>query len=556
VAAFDARARHVQLFRFVWWPIVVVWWGIVWVLWHIIRFIGSVPYRFLARVTGTVIVFALALVVFHNWLAERRWTAFRGRITAKGIALRSPRILEGKVAERENLAAGYPFNSAKKMPMGGILLDTNWRPPNFIPLSSGKRPDFTVSFKDKRIRRLWAQRLRDGKHVSQSRLRESSPVRPTPQVFLAFFDGAVADAWNCVIRNEMRPNTRFDRIVAESGLGSSKWRRIPSDKFTSVTELHVLRAVSLIELGRGHEAVDEIRRIWKLYHALESDSGPTIGVQLRVLESGLNTIWAGLDKHAWSETDLDEFDRLIEGTHVMASYSDAVCEYQCAVNDVLEDFLGLEWNQRLRGLEGVATRAFEYALTPQQNLGANPTRRLDAMCSRWLAELNVEELLLLSDGCIRDEQLAINEYFEMLRNQIEEIETQDREKQAGCELLRNTRSCLSSHALVCSIAERHRRMSVGAIGALAQLRQARTAIAIERFQRRENRFPGKLEVLIPEYMKGIPVDPFDGQAMRYAVDGPDSYRLWAVGENLSDEKGAQMAGKGGPDVVWRRLPPK
>jgi hypothetical protein len=516
-----------------------------------------VPYRFLARVTGTVMVFALGLVVSHNWLAERRWTAFRERVTAKGIELRSPRILEGKVAERENLAAGFPFNAAKKMPMGEILLqDPRWRPQNSIPLASGKRPDFTEPFKDKKIRRLWAQRLRDGKHLSQSRLRESSPVRPTPQAFLALFDGAAADAWNCVLRNEMRPKTRFDRIVAESG---SSWRYIRSDMFTSVTELHVLRAVSLIELGRGHEAVDEIRRMWRLYHALESDSGPNIGVQLRVLGSGLDTIWAGLDKHAWSEADLDELDRLIEGIDVIAAYSDAVCEYQCTVNYELERILGLEWSQRLRGLERVLGGAFECALTPQRNLSVNPVERLSGMYSRWLAEVNVEELFLLSDGCIRDEQLAINEYLEMLRNQIEKIESLDREKQAGRGLLWNPQGRLSSRALVSSIAEYHRRMSVRAIGALAKLRQARTAIAIERFQRRENRLPGALEILIPEYMKGIPVDPFDGKAMRYAVDGPDSYRLWAVGENLTDEKGAQTAGKqvaSGLDMVWRRLPPK
>jgi hypothetical protein len=115
----------------------------------------------------------------------------------------------------------------------------------------------------------------------------------------------------------------------------------------------------------------------------------------------------------------------------------------------------------------------------------------------------------------------------------------------------------SQTSLCSAVAEYHRRINVMMFEALARIRQARTAIAIERFQRRQNRLPGKLDELVPQYLKGIPVDPYDGRAMRYAVDGPDVYRLWAVGADFTDEKGLRaMIGGMFSDVVWRRLPPK
>src|SRR4030095_324050 len=108
VTAFDARARHTQVLRFAWWPLVVLWWGLSRVIRHIFRFIGTVPYRFLARVAGTAIAFILAFEVIHNWRAEHRWNSFRERAVANGVPLRLPAIPPPAIPNSENLAAGFP----------------------------------------------------------------------------------------------------------------------------------------------------------------------------------------------------------------------------------------------------------------------------------------------------------------------------------------------------------------------------------------------------------------------------------------------------------------
>src|SRR5207302_64130 len=48
----------------------------------------------------------------------------------------------------------------------------------------------------------------------------------------------------------------------------------------------------------------------------------------------------------------------------------------------------------------------------------------------------------------------------------------------------------------------------------AQLRSAAAAMAVERFRRDRDRWPGTLDELVPAYLKAMPLDPYDGQPLR------------------------------------------
>ena len=54
-----------------------------------------------------------------------------------------------------------------------------------------------------------------------------------------------------------------------------------------------------------------------------------------------------------------------------------------------------------------------------------------------------------------------------------------------------------------------------ALEAIARLRCAKTACAVERFHLKYKKFPGKLEQLVPEFLPKVPIDPFDGKPLRY-----------------------------------------
>jgi len=65
---------------------------------------------------------------------------------------------------------------------------------------------------------------------------------------------------------------------------------------------------------------------------------------------------------------------------------------------------------------------------------------------------------------------------------------------------------------------------------------ARTAVAIERFRLTEGDLPGDLATLVPDYLDQVPIDPFDGQPIRYRRTEP-GYRLYSVFEDGEDHDG-------------------
>jgi len=73
---------------------------------------------------------------------------------------------------------------------------------------------------------------------------------------------------------------------------------------------------------------------------------------------------------------------------------------------------------------------------------------------------------------------------------------------------------------------------------LASSSMADTAIAIEQFRRRHGRPPQSLDELVPEFLPAVPIDPFDGQPLRYATD-PGGFRIYSIGGNAKDDGGVE-----------------
>jgi len=74
--------------------------------------------------------------------------------------------------------------------------------------------------------------------------------------------------------------------------------------------------------------------------------------------------------------------------------------------------------------------------------------------------------------------------------------------------------------------------------ARAHLDLARTALAVERYRLATGKVPERLEELVPQYLKGAPTDPFDGQPIRYRRTDP-GYLLYNVGEDGQDNGGKE-----------------
>jgi len=78
---------------------------------------------------------------------------------------------------------------------------------------------------------------------------------------------------------------------------------------------------------------------------------------------------------------------------------------------------------------------------------------------------------------------------------------------------------------------------------------ADAAIAVELFRRKRGSRPERLEQLVPEFLPEVPVDPYDGEPLRYTVDG-DRYRIYSVGENRMDDGGSEDEGPDGVSLDY------
>jgi hypothetical protein len=71
----------------------------------------------------------------------------------------------------------------------------------------------------------------------------------------------------------------------------------------------------------------------------------------------------------------------------------------------------------------------------------------------------------------------------------------------------------------------------------AVLRGAIVALALERYRLERGDWPSELKSLVPAYLPAVPLDPFDGQAMRYRRL-PDGVIVYSVGPDGQDDGGA------------------
>jgi hypothetical protein len=71
-----------------------------------------------------------------------------------------------------------------------------------------------------------------------------------------------------------------------------------------------------------------------------------------------------------------------------------------------------------------------------------------------------------------------------------------------------------------------------------------TAIALKRYQLKHGNYPAGLNSLVPEFVSAVPLDPVDGQPLRYRPNSDGTFLLYSVGENGMDDGGDASLEKG------------
>jgi len=79
-----------------------------------------------------------------------------------------------------------------------------------------------------------------------------------------------------------------------------------------------------------------------------------------------------------------------------------------------------------------------------------------------------------------------------------------------------------------------------------------TAIALKRYQLKHGGYPPDLSSLVPEFLPAVPLDPVDGQPLRYRPQANGTFLLYSVGPNGKDDGGNPSLEKGveGSNFYW------
>ena len=152
-----------------------------------------------------------------------------------------------------------------------------------------------------------------------------------------------------------------------------------------------------------------------------------------------------------------------------------------------------------------------------------------------LADADAAIYLDLMDGYLKAAQLPTHE-------RLEAINAVDARLQATSKV----------HVMLHSIMPALSRVTTIETRALAHLRAAQVALAIQRYRLAADRFPDKLVDLVPAYLETVPKDPFDGNELRYKKLEP-GFVIYSIGEDLSDDGGKEKPSKtvrGGKPVKW------
>ncbi len=102
-----------------------------------------------------------------------------------------------------------------------------------------------------------------------------------------------------------------------------------------------------------------------------------------------------------------------------------------------------------------------------------------------------------------------------------------------------------THMLLPALAQVHAK----ADRSLTTARLAMAVAALERHRLANGGYPKALADLVPRFLPTVPLDPMDGQPLRYRLNADGSFTLYGVGTNHADDHGV-FESKQGQDLDW------
>ena len=348
---------------------------------------------------------------------------------------------------------------------------------------------------------------------------------PTAQAVLYAFEGrrAVLDQITEAVR---RPRAQYDLRYADGPNALLPHLAIHKSMAVKLRT----RSAARVATGDTAGAAEDIDTILRLAELTGED--PTlIGYLVRVAIQSIafSAFWDGTAQHAWSDAQLAAFQRRFEGLKQRDSLVKAFRGERLFGKTTFE-LMREGWldPDTLGAMESDESgNSFGWGLVPRawllqnqayhskvldQVVGAlqrcDPERGVAAKGSIWETE-RVEQTVFDTAG----------RRFHPYR--------------------------IFTHLLLPGLAKVHAK----ADRSLTTSRLANTVAGLERHRLATGSYPKSLDDLVPRWVPAVPLDPMDGQPLRYRLNADGTFTVYGIGPNQTDDNGV-FESKQGQDLDW------
>jgi len=264
-----------------------------------------------------------------------------------------------------------------------------------------------------------------------------------------------------------------------------------------------LEAIDSTERDDSEAVIDSIKSIFGVSRSLSME--PMIIsqlVRLAINSLTVSSLEYAMNRTVFSDEQLIELNREFSNAKDDSNISRAFIGERCMIIDIMEN---------------------PSAINPESiGIDFPPRFIIEAYEALGLADKGMEIYLDLNKELMKALELPMH----LRLNELDAIETKINSIPRIYFIIRNF---MPSFGRVVEIDIRNN----------AQLTTAQTALAVQRYRLHNNKLPDSLDNLVPDYLESVPLDPFDGEKIRYKKINP-GFVIYSVGENLSDDGGQEM----------------
>jgi hypothetical protein len=333
------------------------------------------------------------------------------------------------------------------------------------------------------------------------------------------------------------PKPNFDfQLNYEAGVANLNYTNLNVAEAKRASERLSAEAIDDLHNGNIATAVEDLRAMLAIAQALR-DERLAISelVRMAIAQIALSANWELLQSSNVSDqqlaslqNDWTNFDFIVTGEDALA----------------MERVIGRISTARWRGSDSELEREIVFAPQMRETLGLPPE-------PIWRKIIIKPELFIWRYWWSYEDELRSLKGYEVLMDTMRLTQTngyfRDALQNQNDELYKLGIFKLDNEVFFSSDTDLHSMISESVLTLSAFVNRAMraqvakqmivTAIALKRYQLKHGNYPPDLNSLVPEFVPAVPLDPVDGQPLRYRLKTDGTFLLYSVGPNGKDDGG-------------------